>query len=901
MPEDPVHDRGEAAPAEVRSPGASRGLGVLSGIASFAAVGLADGVVALVGSAPGTLAPQLGALVVLHCVAVVLAFGVLLGLGEEAALAMLSRLGFMRRFAAWALEGPSRWFAPDADAAATLLAVALGLGLAVGPTFPFAFAVIRSFHSKPLAALAITLAQIASIVLGAALALLLGPSLRALARRLGRLGSPGFVVSLTLLVLTVQTVRFFRLNWDTFKNLDYGVAALLGALLMGNATALFFLGRRARARGRVASGRGVLASVLVACMAIVLSGATLGARQSVAATVFNRSVLAQRVARSLQVVLDFDHDGFSAAFNGGDCNDRDRRINPRARDVPGNGIDENCSGRDARVESERSDGGMVDLPSTFGGIPPSIVLLSIDAMRPDHMSAYGYRRRTTPNIDAFARTAARFTNAYCASPRSLRSFGSIMVGRYPSMVRWGNDVQFPPLLDENLTLAEKLREGGYFTAAMHNTSYFGHTAGFFQGFEQVFEQYGFKVDDPTQTVEQITGFLRGRRTDARPFLLWTHMMEPHDPYRDLTSPQDFGHGQVDRYDEEIARADAALAPVLTLLDEMSRERPLFVFLYADHGEGFGEHGVYHHSFDLHDEALRVPLLVRGPGVPAGVRTALVSLMDLHPTALNLARRPVGSAVSGISLVPVLADGNNRGLIPNGWRTHLFGEVTPDGVFPSEQRSLYAPPYKLIHDVRRGTWELFDLSRDPGELRNLYDDRPAIAADLRERLLTWAEHSTLASNRSSEVIAAARLSKEPTMQHPVHVRFGDIIELLGYDVPNDTLRINESFRLVLYYRVLRRTRVPVVLAVNFLPTDGQPIWPLFRARHTPLGGRYPSTEWNAGEILRDELAIRVDPEMRPVRLRSFFALEIAADGTRIQPAAGNDGNGQLEIAPIIVAP
>lgn len=877
-----------------------RGIGLVAGLASFGAVGLADGMIALRALPPGALAPQFGALVVLHCVAVVMAFGVALGALEEICLRALASLGFMRRFAGWALSGPARWFSRDADAAAAILAVGLALGVALGPTFPFAFLVIRTFHSKPLAALAITLAQVASTLLGAALGLIAAPALRVFARRLGPLGSPGFVVSLALIGVSAQSVRFFRLNWDTFKNLEYGVAALVAALVVGNLAALYALGRRAVRRAPGLSIYALAGAVALSCAAIVVSALTLGAKQTVASAIFNRSVLTQRVARSLQLAFDLDRDGFSAVFNGGDCDDRDPRVHPRARDIPGNGIDENCSGRDARVEVERSDGALVEVPSPFGARPPSIVLLSIDAMRPDHMSAYGYRRPTTPNIDAFTRGAARFENAYCASPRSLRSFASIMVGRYPSMVAWGNDVQFPPLSDENLTLAEKLREGGYVTAAMHNTSYFGHTAGFFQGFDSVFEQYGFKVEDSAPTMEQIQGFLRGRQGDARPFFLWTHLMEPHDPYRDLATPRDFGHREIDRYDEEIARADASLAPVLRLLDELSRERPLFVFIYADHGEGFGEHGVLHHSFDLHDEALRVPLLVRGPGVPAGARQALVSLMDLHPTALNLARRPVGSPVSGWSLVPVLADAAPRGVLPPGWRTHLFGEVTPDGMFPSEQRSLYAPPYKLIHDVRRGTWELFDISRDRAEVRNLYDDHRRLAAEMRERLLTWSEHATLSSNRSSEVIAAARLSKEPTMQHPVHVRFGDIIELLGYDLPSDTLRINDSYRVVFYYRVLRRTRVPVVLGLNFDPVDSQPIWPLFRARHHPLTGRYPSTEWNAGEILRDEVAIRVDPEMRPVRLRTYFSLEIASNATTIPPVGGDSG-GRLEIAPITIVP
>lgn len=890
---DPANPRAEA-PFE---PPRHRGMGIVAGVVSFGAVGIADGLIAVRAAPSGALAPHLSLLVVAQCAAVLLTFGIVLGLFEEVCLHALSRLDFMRRFSAWALRGPRQWFARDASATAVILCVALALGVAIGPTFPLAYLVITGFHSKPLAALAVLLAQIAFTVIGPFVALLAAPMVRAATRRIGPLASPGLALTGLALALTAQGARFIRLNWASFRNLEFGVAALVGALLLGNAVALFAVGRRVQGTGRPLRRRGVAALAFGAILAFFVSAMTFGAKQTVAATIFNRSLLTQRVARSLQVAMDFDRDGFSAVFNGGDCNDRDPGVNPRARDVPGNGRDENCSGRDARVETEESDGHHVEVPPSFGSVPPSIVFLSVDAMRPDHMGAYGYRRPTTPNIDLFARGAARFTNAYCASPRSLRSFASIMVGRYASMVAWGNDVQFPPLEESNVTLAEKLHEGGYATAAIHGTSYFNHTAGFYQGFDLVQEEYGFKAADVQPTVDRLLSFLRERRNDPRPFFLWTHLMEPHDPYRDHTTPRDFGHSQRDMYDEEIARADEALGPVLSLLNTLSQERPVVVVIYADHGEAFGEHGVHHHSFDLHDEALRVPLIIRGPGITPGTREALVSLLDLHPTALNLARRPSTSSVSGRSLVPLLADASRRGLMFPGWRTHLFAEVTPDGLFPSEQRSLYAPPYKLIYDVRRGTWELFDIARDRGEVRNLYDDRPDIAAPLRERLLTWADHATLASNRTNEVIAAARLPREPAMQHPVHVRFGDVIELLGYDLPADQLRINDSYRVVFYYRVLRRTRRPVVITVNFDPVDGQPIWPLFRARHHPLNGRYPTTEWTPGEILRDEVSLRVDPEMRAVRLRAYFALEVESDGMRIPPVGGNDGSGQLQIAPI----
>ncbi|MBP6834207.1 MAG: sulfatase-like hydrolase/transferase [Deltaproteobacteria bacterium] len=882
------------------TPRLTRGLGVTAGLVALGGVGLADGLLAWSRAPRGSLPPSLGLLVVLQCAATLLSLGIGLGLLEELILYSARTVPWLCRVAGWLLAGPRRWFARDPDRAAGLAALAIGVAIALGPLYPVSYTVQRTFHSKSLAALAIFLAPFAFAAVASVLLLLLSGPMRWLFHRLGRLASPGVVLSVTVVAVAAQTVRFFALNWAGFRNLEFGAVALLGALLVANGLALLLLGRRVVRRAAPLRRRVPLALSIVSVAAIVTSAFTLGARQTVAATLFNRSLLAQRVARTLQLSLDFDGDGYSAVFNGGDCNDRDARVSPRAHDVPGNGRDENCSGRDARLESEESTGHLVPLPPEAPQQPPSFVLLSIDAMRPDHLGSYGYRRPTTPNIDRFARGAARFTNAYCASPRSLRSFGSLWVGRYASLVSWGNDVQFPPLELSNVTLAEQLSSAGYLTAAFPATAYFSHTAGFFQGFQQVVEEPGFKPD-AAPAVARMQAFLREHENDPQPFFMWSHIMETHDPYRDRTEPRDFGHSQMDQYDEELAGADAAIAPLLTQLDELAAKRPLVVILFGDHGEAFGEHGVYHHSFDLHDEALRVPIIVRAPGVTPGSRHALTNLFDLNPTLLNFAGRPPVAPVSGRSLLPVLYDPSPGSLMPPGWRRWLFAEVTPDGLFPSEQKSIYAPPFKLIHDLRRGTWELFDISRDRGEIRNLYDDRPELAAELRERLVTWTDHGALATNRSNEQIAAARLRSEPAMQHPLHVRFGDVAELLGYDLPADSVPIDGTYRAVLYWRVLRRTRVPVYIVVSFDPVDAQPIWPLFVARHAPIYGRYPTTEWRPGEILRDEVSLRVDPEMRPVRLRTFVSLEVEGDGRRIGPEGVNAPDDRLEIAPVEITP
>lgn len=889
------------APSPDHRPSLTRGLGLSAGILAFGGVGLADGLLAWSRAPRGSLPPSLGLVLVLQCAAILLTFGIGLGLLEEAILVSARRVPWLQRAGAWCLAGPRQWFERDPDGAASVAAIAIGVGVSIGPLYPLAHSVFHSFHSRSLAALAVFLAPFGFAFGALVLLLLLSGPLRWLCHKLGRAASVGSALAMSLFVVVAQSVRFFSLNWNAFKNLEYGAVALGVALLLANAVALLALGRSVKRQNRPLRRRIPAALMAVAVFAFVTSAFTLGLRQTVAATLFNRSLLAQRVARGFQLSLDLDGDGYSAVFNGGDCNDRDARVNPRAHDVPGNGRDENCSGRDARVERDESSGHLMPLPPELASQRPSFVLLSIDAMRPDHMGCYGYRRPTTPNIDRFARGAARFTNAYCASPRSLRSFGSIWAGRYASLVEWGNDVQFPPLSASNITLAEQLGAAGYATAAFNNTSYFSHTAGFFQGFTQVAEEYGFK-SEVGPTITRIQTFLRDHDGDPAPFFLWSHLMEPHDPYRDRTEPKDFGHSALDTYDEEIAAADHALGPVLQQLEAMAERRPLVVVIFGDHGEAFGEHGVFHHSFDLHEEALRVPVLIRGPGVTPGPRNALTNLFDLNPTLLNYAAREPAATVSGRSLLPVLLNPAPGTLTPPGWRTSLYAEVTPDGVFPSEQKSIYAPPYKLIHDLRRGTWELFDIAHDPGEIHNLYDARPELAADLRERLVTWTDHAASAGNSSNELIAAARLPGVPAnIQHPQRVRFGDIAELLGYDLPSERVPIEGTYRAVFYWRVLRRTRRPVNLVVSFDPVDGQPIWPLFVARHVPIYGRYPTTEWRPGEILRDEVVIRVDPEMRAVRLRTYVSLEIAEDAQRIPPLGVPAPDARLEIVGVDILP
>jgi arylsulfatase A-like enzyme len=310
---------------------------------------------------------------------------------------------------------------------------------------------------------------------------------------------------------------------------------------------------------------------------------------------------------------------------------------------------------------------------------------------------------------------------------------AIFTGRYASSLSWYPDARFPQLAPANSTLAELLRAEGYATAAFLNTSYFSLTAGFFQGFELLQEGALFK-DDEKMAVSKAVAWLDERRRREEPFFTWLHLINPHAPYSDGSSPEEFGHEDIDRYDEEIARADAALGPVLDALDRLERDgQPVVTAVFSDHGEAFGEHGRYYHADALHEEVLRVPLLVRVPGASSGRLRALTSLLDLHATVLSLTGRPAQTGASR-SFAPFLfapdACRNRLTCI----RDSLRAEITRSQASSAQMRALVAPPWKLIHDMEHGAWELYNLGVDRGERTNLYDASPGKASSLRTRLL-----------------------------------------------------------------------------------------------------------------------------------------------------------------------
>ena len=284
------------------------------------------------------------------------------------------------------------------------------------------------------------------------------------------------------------------------------------------------------------------------------------------------------------------------------------------------------------------------LAQTAQARPPSVVLVTLDTVRADHIACYGYRRIETPSIDELAREGIRFEQAYAQVPLTLPSHAVILTGTYP-MFSGVRDVTSTGLPATVPTLAEILRGNGYRTAAFVSSFVLNSKWGLARGFEVYDDQ-----TDRDTGLNKNPSLLerRGDRTmnralswlDSRsdgPFFLWVHLYDPHRPYR---PPEPYlrryaGH----LYDGEIAFDDAQLGRLVAHLRRLKIYDDTLIVLAGDHGESLGEHGEAEHGFFIYNATLRVPLILKTPGstLASRVVTDPVSLVDLAPTIAELCR------------------------------------------------------------------------------------------------------------------------------------------------------------------------------------------------------------------------------------------------------------------------
>ncbi|HEV8239917.1 MAG TPA: sulfatase [Thermoanaerobaculia bacterium] len=400
----------------------------------------------------------------------------------------------------------------------------------------------------------------------------------------------------------------------------------------------------------------------------------------------------------------------------------------------------------------------------------NVVVVLVDTVRADHLGAYGYRRPTSPHFDALAAQSYLFTQARAQASCTYPSVNSLLTSRYPARFLGQAEGSFgiPAGIP---TIGEMLAARGWSTAAVsaspvvrNSPTRFNPGAGFGRGFSR-FDEACLWHPAACVTNHGIAAAEQLRE----PFFLYLHYMDPHGPY---DPPQPFRkqfrmgrtkerwaargdvnplqrfldgaggpvvYGPADLrfvqglYDGEIAYFDAQLG---RLVDQLRRQRLLertILVVLSDHGESFLEHGNVKHCESVYDSEVRIPLLVRLPRQHRGERIAgPVEALDLAPTLLDLVGLPIdGRGFEGRSLLPRL-DGKAAD------ERYAFSMI-------QRQRSVAGARYKLVAELGGDRWQLFDLSRDPGERRDVKGEAKQAFARLRAAL-----QQQLARTESPEV-------------------------------------------------------------------------------------------------------------------------------------------------------
>jgi choline-sulfatase len=351
------------------------------------------------------------------------------------------------------------------------------------------------------------------------------------------------------------------------------------------------------------------------------------------------------------------------------------------------------------------------------------VLVTIDTLRADHVGSYGAAGATTPALDALAERGTRFETAIAPTPLTLPSHATLFTALDPPEHGVRGNGSFR-LRDDLPTLAERMKAGGFATAAFVSAFVLDRRFGVARGFDHYDDRVGVQALEAgvasrpaDQTVDAALAWLA---ESPERFFLWLHLYDPHAPYEAPEAYQARHLGQP--YDAEIAFADAELGRLLAALESRFPSGTV-VLATSDHGESLGEHGEPTHAFTVYDATQRVPLLLAGPGVPAGaVVPALVRLADVAPTLLELGGLPALGATTGRSLLPLVrseAEAAPRVAWVETLATQLdFGWSPLLGV--------RTPSHKYVRAPRP---ELYALAADPGETRNLAAEQPELAREL----------------------------------------------------------------------------------------------------------------------------------------------------------------------------
>jgi len=388
--------------------------------------------------------------------------------------------------------------------------------------------------------------------------------------------------------------------------------------------------------------------------------------------------------------------------------------------------------------------------------PPNVLLISIDALRADHLSCYGYDRHTSPVLDNLAARGTRFSKAFANTHGTPPSHTTLLSSIYQESHRVGIDSTSATgwSIPNGIQMVQEIFAGaGWHTVAVTGG---GHmSAGF--GFSRGFDEYIDIARGVDQGIEILLEHVRGPVVAGWPVFAFFHTYEVHSPYHpprgfrrlfgehagtvkasseallkiqkeasSVLTREDFAYLEA-LYDGEIRYTDEVLGKLLASLESLGFLDNAIVVVTADHGEEFGEHGGVLHGGTLFEELLHVPLIIGGAGINRGiVDPSLVSLVDIAPTLLSLTGLEIPDEMEGRSVL-------DRPPSEKWQNQRVFAQ------YGDQLYCVRTPRWKLIQRTSNQKVKLFDLHRDPGEHRNLSAQRPNLSAALLAELEDWRAH------------------------------------------------------------------------------------------------------------------------------------------------------------------
>lgn len=438
----------------------------------------------------------------------------------------------------------------------------------------------------------------------------------------------------------------------------------------------------------------------------------------------------------------------------------------------------------------------------------NVVLITIDTLRADRLSCYGYTKAKTPRIDSLAADGVLFERAYCDVPWTTPSMSSVHTGLYAT--HHGFKSTYQQLDEANTTLAESLKSKGYTTAAFIGSFPLASSFRLNQGFDVYDETFDTpsvvggkaKVDEHVPDTfhknvddQRLFQFLKSRadafREDAKvsdaaiewlakkprqPFFLWAHYFGPHERSDESLGEQDAYDKTLRDYDPDLQKTDVAVGRLLDALARDGLDKNTLVILHADHGQSLGEHYYFGHGKNLFDPTLRIPLVMRFPEhLPAGKRVQTTARnIDIFPTVMELTGYGVPPGLDGTSLL-AKARGETDGEVEMYCETYLpateaFGKLvrlednsiqrvgfvrrgvrTPEWLYLVNEPSPFLdysnpPPVPEYVQKKYRTEELYDLHKDPGQANNLIGKGSGVEAKMRNKLAEYQKSSRAPSAR-----------------------------------------------------------------------------------------------------------------------------------------------------------